>query len=191
MPANSLIMPWPRSSNGNWAKPSTSRNRPATGHAPELTAEQLDYAAGDAAVLLPLAEALRGKALGRKVEAVVELEMRCGVPVAHGRQRRGVRHRVVAGPRRDRRRTPDRTLAARMDAGAANPNCLPGLSGWNWNSNAGDVPRAFAALNVPLADTKEETLAGIDHPLARLLLDYREAAKRAGTYGREWVAGTR
>ena len=38
---------------------------------------------------------------------------------------------------------------------------------------------AFAAVGITLADTKEETIAGIDHPLARLLLDYREAAKRA------------
>jgi DNA polymerase-1 len=74
-----------------------------------------------------------------------------------------------------------------MDALVPNPNCLPGLGTWNWNSNAGDVPEAFAAVGIALADTKEETLAGIDHPLARLLLEYREAAKRSGTYGRDWV----
>jgi DNA polymerase I-like protein with 3'-5' exonuclease and polymerase domains len=74
-----------------------------------------------------------------------------------------------------------------MDALVPNPNGLPGMAGWNWDSNTGDVIDAFATVGITLADTKEETLAAIDHPLARLLLDYREAAKRANTYGREWV----
>ncbi len=79
------------------------------------------------------------------------------------------------------------TLAAEMNQLVPNPDCLPGMSGWNWDSNTVDVPAAFAAVGVTLADTKEETLAGIDHLLAYKLLEYREATKKAGTYGRGWV----
>ena len=150
---------------------------------PVLTPAQLAYAA----VLLPLAAALRERAAARKVEAVVYLEMQCGAPVAR-MAARGVcfdtgAWLALADAAAERRVA----LAAEMDALAPTPNCLPGMSGWNWNSNAADVPEAFAAVGVTLADTKEETLAGSNHPLARLLLDYREAAKRSGTYGREWV----
>jgi DNA polymerase-1 len=35
--------------------------------------------------------------------------------------------------------------------------------------------------------TDDDTLAGIDHPLAGLLREYRAVAKRVGTYGRSWV----
>src|SRR5262249_43621797 len=47
-----------------------------------LTREQLAYAAADAAVLVPLADALKQKADERGLNAVLDLEMRCGVPVA-------------------------------------------------------------------------------------------------------------
>jgi DNA polymerase-1 len=155
---------------------------------PELTPEQLAYAAADVEVLLPLADALRTKAAERKVEAVVDLEMRCGVPVArmaaNGVEFDTEAWRKLADAAAERRVA----LAAEMDALVPNPNCLPGLAAWNWDSNTGDVIAAFAAVGITLADTKEETLAGIDHPLARSLLAYREAAKRANTYGRDWVA---
>jgi hypothetical protein len=154
---------------------------------PELTDEQIDYAATDTAVLLPLAEALREKAVERKVEAVVELEMQCGVPVArmaaNGVGFDAEAWLAIADAATQRRAE----LAAEMDALVPNPNCLPGLSDWNWDST-GDVIKVFAAVGTKLKDTKEETIAGIDHLLARLLLDYREAAKsehlRLGMGGR-------
>jgi DNA polymerase-1 len=57
---------------------------------------------------------------------------------------------------------------------------------WNWDSPA-DVKRLFAALGIEVADTSDETLAGIDRPIAALLRSYREATKRTGTYGRDWL----
>lgn len=155
---------------------------------PALTPTQLAYAAADVAVLVPLAESLRTKAAARNVAGVLELEMSCAVPVARMAARgvgfdAGAWH-ALADVARERKAA----LAAEMNALVPNPACLPGMGGWNWDSNTADVPAAFAAVGVTLADTREETLAGIDHPLARLLLDYREAAKRTGTYGREWAA---
>ncbi|WP_232069957.1 DNA polymerase [Gemmata massiliana] len=153
---------------------------------PVLPRAQLEYAATDAAVLVPLADTLRTKAAARNLTAVLDLEMRCGVPVAR-MAATGVGFDTgtwlaLADAAAERRVT----LATEMDALVPNPNCLPGLGAWN--STTVDVPAAFEAVGIALPDTKEETLAGIAHPLARLLLEYREAAKRAGTYGREWVA---
>jgi DNA polymerase I-like protein with 3'-5' exonuclease and polymerase domains len=151
-----------------------------------LTPSQIAYAAADVAVLLPLADALRLKAAERKVGAVVELEMLCGVPVARMASTGvgfGAGPWLALADEAAERRV---ALATEMDARVPNPNGLPGMASWNWDSNAGDVPEAFAAVGITLPDTKEETLAGIDHPLAGLLLEYREAAKRTGTYGRGW-----
>jgi len=36
-------------------------------------------------------------------------------------------------------------------------------------------------------NTTDETLAAVDHPLAQLLRRYREANKRASTYGTDWL----
>jgi DNA polymerase I-like protein with 3'-5' exonuclease and polymerase domains len=154
---------------------------------PTLTQAQLAYAAADVGVLLPLTTAIRAKASQRKLEAVLNLEMRCGVPVAR-MAAQGVAFDTqpwlaladAAAARTEAR-------AVEMNSLVPNPNCLPGMSGWNWDSNTADVPAAFASVGLTLADTKEETLAGIDHPLARALLGYRSCTKKAGTYGRAWV----
>ncbi|VTU02586.1 dna-directed dna polymerase : DNA polymerase OS=Thermocrinis albus (strain DSM 14484 / JCM 11386 / HI 11/12) GN=Thal_1246 PE=3 SV=1: DNA_pol_A_exo1 [Gemmataceae bacterium] len=50
--------------------------------APTLTPSQLAYAAADVAILVPLA-ALRQKRAARKVGAVLELVMKCALPVSH------------------------------------------------------------------------------------------------------------
>jgi DNA polymerase-1 len=155
--------------------------------APVLTPTQLAYAAADVAVLLPLAAALRARAADRGVTPVADLEMACAVPVAR-MAARGVGFdpdpwAALADAAADRKRA----LVAEMNALAPNPACLPGMEGWNWDSTTADVPRAFAALGITLDDTKEETLAGVDHPLARALLEYRGASKRANTYGRTWA----
>ena len=46
---------------------------------------------------------------------------------------------------------------------------------------------AFKSVGVKLKATDDDTLAGIDHDLARLMRDYRSASKLAGTYGRKWL----
>jgi DNA polymerase I len=56
----------------------------------------------------------------------------------------------------------------------------------NWNSWQ-QVIRAFGEVGIELPDTKEETLEGVDHPLAKGLLDYRRFGKLASTYGEGWL----
>src|SRR5262249_13343104 len=55
-----------------------------------------------------------------------------------------------------------------------------------WDSTR-DVAEALAAVGSPVEDTDDNTLAGLDHPLAGRLRDYRAAKKLAGTYGLKWL----
>jgi DNA polymerase I len=56
----------------------------------------------------------------------------------------------------------------------------------NWNSWQ-QIMRAFSDIGIELPDTKVETLAGVDHPLAKDLLEYRSFGKLASTYGEGWL----
>src|SRR5262249_19577352 len=62
-------------------------------------------------------------------------------------------------------------------------------SGWRWDSPR-HVAAALAAAGCPVGDTDDDTLAAVDHPLARLLRDYRAARKLATTYGPKWLKGS-
>jgi DNA polymerase-1 len=78
-------------------------------------------------------------------------------------------------------------LARRLDEAApARPGYLSTAGAWSWDSPQ-QAKAAFEAAGCPVADTDDETLAGIDHPLADLLRQYRAATKRAGTYGTDWL----
>lgn len=57
---------------------------------------------------------------------------------------------------------------------------------WNWNSPQ-QVKRAFALAGIKLPNTKEETLARLDHPLAKVLLKYRKASKMVGSFGPKFL----
>jgi hypothetical protein len=148
----------------------------------KLTAAQFAYAAADAAVLIPLAEALRAKLAEAKLTDTAALEMRAlpGVawsgPIAVDREG-WLALASTAEAERDR-------LAVAMDAAAPNPATL--TADRNWNSGD-EIKKAFRAAGVELDSTDDDTLAGVAHPLAELLRDYRVAQKRAGTYGRKWV----
>jgi DNA polymerase-1 len=56
----------------------------------------------------------------------------------------------------------------------------------NWNSWQ-QVIRTFSDICIELPNTKEETLEGVDHPLAKDLLDHRRFGKLANTYGEGWL----
>ena len=57
---------------------------------------------------------------------------------------------------------------------------------WNWRSPQ-QVKKAFALLGIKLPNSKEETLARLDHPLAKVLLEYRKASKTVGSFGPKFL----
>jgi DNA polymerase-1 len=62
----------------------------------------------------------------------------------------------------------------------------PDGSAWNFNSPK-QVTALFGLLGVTLDSTAVEALAQVPHPFAQLLVAYRQAHKRATTYGPKWL----
>jgi DNA polymerase I-like protein with 3'-5' exonuclease and polymerase domains len=150
-----------------------------------LTREQLAYAAADAAVLVRLATDLKAKLAATDLAATAEIEMRALPGIAWARPIAVDAKAWLAiadGAEAERAR-----LAEEMDRLAPNPAGIPGMETTNWDSPE-QVKEAFARVGVTLDSTDDDALAGVSHPLAGLLREYRGTTKRAGTYGREWVA---
>jgi DNA polymerase I-like protein with 3'-5' exonuclease and polymerase domains len=159
-----------------------------------LSHRQLRYAAIDAAILLPLADtiedALRSAGLcrvaiieGACVPALAWLEL-AGLPVheAHWRDRAASeRHRMEA-------------LQATLDAlvgqtsGNGDGFTLTSEPFVNWQSPS-QVLALLHSRGQAIENTDSLTLLASANgdPLIAHLLDYRDAAKRAGTYGATWL----
>ncbi|VTR92510.1 dna-directed dna polymerase : DNA polymerase OS=Meiothermus silvanus (strain ATCC 700542 / DSM 9946 / VI-R2) GN=Mesil_1349 PE=3 SV=1: DNA_pol_A_exo1: DNA_pol_A [Gemmata massiliana] len=150
----------------------------------QLSAKQLVYTATDAAVLLPLAAVLTERLAAAKLTETADREMRALPGIAWAEliavDTRGWLALAAAAE------TERASLATAMDTTAPNPAGLPGMETRNWDSPT-QVKDAFAQVGVTIGATDDDTLAGVPHPLAGMLCDYRAAAKRVGTYGRAWV----
>ena len=151
-----------------------------------LTHDQLAYAATDAAMLVPLYRALseKLKADGLTEAAAIEAAAipclswvsTAGVPFDAARWRALAR---AAGEEAA-------TAKAALDAAAPErPGTLFGEA-WNWDS-PDQVKEALALAGCAVESTADGVLAALDHPLANLLRDYREAHKRQTTYGDTWL----
>src|SRR5262249_34370456 len=78
-------------------------------------------------------------------------------------------------------------LEARLHAQApARPGRFEGMEGWNWDSNP-QVQQVLTLLGFPVESVDDDVLAGIGHPLAEMLRQYRGARKRCSTYGGAWL----
>jgi DNA polymerase-1 len=165
-----------------------------------LTGEQLRYAARDALVLLPLYGALGRKVAEAGMAKVADIESRC-LPAMAWLSRAGVPFNFPAWEALAAEAVPLVAEAeSRLnDAAPARPERIPGLKTklppgpWDWGSGK-QVAAVFAMLGIKVPrsekgnpSTKDEVLAGIDHPLAALLRDYRGVMKRTTTYGPGWV----
>jgi DNA polymerase-1 len=153
----------------------------------DLSPEQLAYAAADAALARRLHHALAPKLEAAGLTEAAAIENRALPAVAWLAA-------VGVGFDRDCWRALAETAEAEAErlAGdldrAAPPRSQGELfgSGWRWDSPQ-HVAEALKAVGCEVADTDDNTLAGIDHPLAALLRDYRAAKKLATTYGPKWL----
>ncbi|HVK13931.1 MAG TPA: DNA polymerase [Gemmataceae bacterium] len=151
-----------------------------------LTHDQLGYAATDAAVLVPLFRKLTEQvdAAGLARAAAIEAGALPAIGWLAG-----------AGVPFDRAAWQGLADGAATDAGrlaaALNPAAPPKADGlfdgtWNWDS-PDQVKEALAAAGCALKSTRDDELAAVDHPLAALVRDYRDARKRQTTYGGDWL----
>jgi DNA polymerase I-like protein with 3'-5' exonuclease and polymerase domains len=152
----------------------------------ELTADQLAYAARDAAVLPRLFAVLDARVKADRLEQAAEVERRC-LPAVAWLSSQGVAFDRAAWQEQARA-----AAAAAERVQAALDEAAPQRSGdlfrsaWNWSSPA-QVKEALALLGVEAADTTDATLARLDHPLAALLRRHREASKQATAFGPNWL----
>ena len=151
----------------------------------KLSEAQLEYAAQDARVLLPLrdplAALLEEEGLGRisqiefeAVAAIAEMEL-AGVKLDLARWKE---LEVRVRERRDR-------AAEYLESFFPPPEGVLPLEGLGPRLNLNSpkqITDAFKTLGIELPDTKVWTLLKVDHPAAKALLEYRELQKKLGTY---------
>jgi DNA polymerase I len=145
-----------------------------------LSDEQLAYAARDAAILLPLMESLQAKLTAADLEAVAALEMR-SLPAVAWLEQSGAPFDIDAW------RVLSDTAVAEQIRLEQELSALGG--GINWSSPP-QVLKLLRERGHDLKNTDEAALQAIanDEPIAALLLEYREASRKASTYGIEFAA---
>ncbi len=151
----------------------------------ELSGRQIEYAARDAEVLLPLRERLAQALEDERLTSVAKIEFGAVAALAEmelaGLKLDVERWRALTETVRDRR---DRA-AEELDAHFPEPDGMLPLEGLGPRLNLNSpqqITDAFRSLGVELPDTKVWTLLKVEHPAAKDLLRYRELQKKLGTY---------
>jgi DNA polymerase-1 len=148
-----------------------------------LSDEQLEYAARDAAILPALHAVMTEQLHAADLERVMGLELRA-LPAVVWLERTGAPFDVAAWTSLAEQAARRLVELEERLADMADAHTLFGDSAVNWSSTQ-QVKRVLEARGHSLANVTEETLLGLAETdaLARLLLEYREQAKRLGTYG--------
>jgi DNA polymerase-1 len=155
-----------------------------------LRPAQITYAATDAAVMFPLAAALVDALHTANLEQVSQLEHAC-LPAVVWMEQAGVpidqdRWRALAGYQTHTAAKYLAELHALHGQGQHGHTALfPEMV--NWRSTQ-QVQAVLQARGHSVTSTASEVLAPLAaDPLIALLLAYKEADKRAGTYGEKWL----
>jgi DNA polymerase-1 len=151
----------------------------------DLSERQLEYAARDAAILLPLQEALREELEKDGLVPVSCIEFDAVAAISE-MELAGIKLDVAKWKELEktvRRRRDEKALE--LEAQFPPPEGVLPLEGLGPTLNLNSpqqITDAFRSLGVELADTRVWTLLKLDHPAAKLLLEYRELQKKLGTY---------
>ncbi|MGB3683237.1 MAG: bifunctional 3'-5' exonuclease/DNA polymerase [Rubrobacteraceae bacterium] len=150
-----------------------------------LSERQIEYAARDAEILLPLREKLAESLAAEKLRLVSKIEFGAVGALAE---------MELAGIKLDveKWKELEETVRDRRDRAAGDLNAhfpepegvlpLEGLAPQLNLNSPRQITDAFRSLGIELADTKVWTLLKVDHPAAKDLLKYRELQKKLGTY---------
>jgi len=150
-----------------------------------LSETQIEYAARDAAVLLPLRESLQEELEEEKLVRVSEIEFRAVAAIAE-MELKGIKLDMVRWKELEKTVRQRRDEAAlRLESFFPEPEGVLPLEGLGPRLNLNSpkqITDAFRSIGVELPDTKVWTLLKIEHPAAGALLEYRELQKKLGTY---------
>ena len=147
----------------------------------ELSPAQCEYAARDAGVLWPLYDRLRPALSEAGLERAAEIEFRC-VKALAWLELAGIAFDAqgwLARTLEDEAQL--ETLSHQLESHARDV----GMS-INWASSQ-QIKTLFQTLGIELPNVRSTTLRKIDHPIAELLVSYKEVAKRVSTYGRSVI----
>jgi DNA polymerase-1 len=151
----------------------------------KLSERQIEYAARDAEILLPLREKLAAQLAEEKLGTVSKIEFGAVGTIAE---------MEIAGIKLDveKWKELEKTVRERRDRAAKHlesyfpePDGVLPLEGLEPQLNLNSpqqITTAFRSLGIELADTKLWTLLKVEHPAAKALLEYRELQKKLGTY---------
>src|SRR5215216_6191242 len=151
----------------------------------ELRERQLEYAARDAAILLPLYERLREELEKEELGPVSGIEFDAVAAISE-MELAGIKLDVTRWKELEkavRKRRDEKALE--LEAQFPPPEGVLPLEGLGPTLNLNSphqITDAFRTLGVDLPDTRVWTLLKVDHPAAKLLLEYRELQKKLGTY---------
>ena len=151
----------------------------------ELSGRQIEYAARDAEILLPLRERLARALEDEKLKLVSKIEFSAVAALAE-MELAGIKLDLekwqalteIVRERRDR-------AAEELESHFPEPDGVLPLEGLGPRLNLNSpqqITDAFRSLGIELPDTKVWTLLKVEHPAAKALLRYRELQKKLGTY---------
>ncbi len=158
-----------------------------------LSEAQIQYAAQDADVLLPLKHIQEERAVELQITSVVNLENRL-VPAICWMERSGVsldKHLwdelVKSAEAKAVQLKEELNLSVAEHTSSGLDLFGNAIVSVNWDSPA-QVKKLLSDLGVEIENTKHSTLEANrgKHPVVALLLDYRGAAKKVSTYGTDW-----
>lgn len=154
----------------------------------ELSQYQIEYAARDAQVLLPLREALQAKLSELDLLVTAELEF-AAVPAIAGMELAGVyldtdRWRTLLDRMTVERDAVADELQQILGAGASQMNLFGDPEPINLDSPA-QVKEALARIGIEVEDTREWTLSKLakDHAVVAKLLEHRGLSKNLSSFG--------
>jgi len=151
----------------------------------ELTEAQLEYAAEDAAVLIPLYQKMRSRVLDRQPQRILDLEFSL-LPVTASLEYNGIPFNPtlwgdIADEKKERRHEAKARIIEMID---------PYID-WDINLNSWQqLLKAFRAMGLDdIKRTNRQTLElhKSDHPVIEELLVYKELQKAVSTYGRKYI----
>src|SRR5919199_222530 len=151
----------------------------------KLSEAQIEYAARDAAVLLPLRERLAEELEKEKLTTVSQIEFRAVAAIAE-MELAGIKLDTIKWKDLERTVRKQRDeVALALEAQFPEPEGVLPLEGLGPRLNLNSPQQiidAFRSLGIELPDTRVWTLLKVNHPAAQLLLEYRERQKKLGTY---------
>jgi DNA polymerase I len=150
---------------------------------PNLTDEQIQYAAYDAAVVIPLIRKLAGLLKVVNLWTTAQIENRC-LPAVVWMKNAGIKLNQDAWLDVEHDNLVERAAVVRQLNEMAGTNSVAGRV-CNWNSHQ-QIRHILEGRIGPIESTREAALVQIaadGEPLAQLIVHYRHLNKRIGTYG--------